>query len=609
MTSAPQVPGTNRAPGFDRALAAILAGVLGFLALVGLYGWLVVGVAGALADRPGPFPHFGEVPRLAGALVADHLDLPKALRGLGAPSVGGALPYWLALWLVLAGTVALAATTVAGVRVVRAVRPSSRPVRNDGARWARRGDLGSLIVASAPMGRVVVGRAAGRLIAVERSHSLLVAGPTQSGKTSGLAIPALLDWRGPAVAASVKSDLVRATRSARAQRGRVFVYDPTQVSGAPGDTWSPLEGAMTWPGARRVAAALCSFARAGGGGLEDGAFWYATAEKLLAPLLHAAALAGASIGDVVRWVDTEEVGEVEAILVASAGEGPRRAFGASVRRDDRQRSSVYATTETILAAFADPLVLASASGSTIDPAGLVASGRSGTCYLVAPAHEQERLQPVFVALLRGFLDAAFSESARRGAPLDPPLLVVLDEAANIAPLANLDAVAATAASHGVQLITLWQDLAQVQARYGPRAATVVNNHRAKLICSGIADPATLEQVRQLAGDEERWSESTSIDGEGRHSTTRSPSTTALAPADAVRRLPPGEAMLLYGHLPPLRLRLCPFYAERRFRSSARRASADLHPGVAAGPAARSPALPLRPARTRRRRAGESGGRC
>ncbi|MDA8296041.1 MAG: type IV secretory system conjugative DNA transfer family protein [Actinomycetota bacterium] len=606
MTPTPQPRRAGPAPAGDRALTAVMAGVLGLAALVGLCGWLVAGIAGTLAGRPRPFLDLAEVPRLTGTLVADHLDLPSALHAIGASSAARAADCWLALSFVLAASVAVAAMAVGAARGARAVRRPSRSVRDNGARWARRSDLAPLLVASAPVGRIVVGRVAGRLIAVERNHSLLVAGPTQSGKTSGLAIPALLDWHGPAVAASVKSDLVRATSAARAARGRVFVYDPTGVSGVPGDTWSPLADAVSWAGARRVAAALCSVARAGGG-LEDGAFWYATAEKLLAPLLHAAALAGASICDVVRWVDTEEIDEVDAILAMGAGDAPRRAFGASARRDERQRSSVYATTETILAAFADPLVLASASGSDIDPVSVVASGRSDTCYLVAPAHEQERLQPVFVTLLRSFLDAAFSESARRGAPLDPPLLVVLDEAANIAPLANLDAVAATAAAHGVQLVTLWQDLAQVQARYGPRAATVVNNHRAKLICSGVADPATLEHVRQLAGEQERWSESTSVDGEGRRSTTFSPSTAALAPADAIRRLPLGEAMLLYGHLPPVRLKLRPFYAERRFKSSARRASAGLGPAAAGARARGSPARPRVP--TRHRRVGGSGGRC
>ena len=100
------------------------------------------------------------------------------------------------------------------------------------------------------------------------------------------------------------------------------------------------------------------------------------------------------------------------------------------------------------------------------------------------------------------MESAFAASARAGRPLDPPLLVVLDEAANIAPLAELDGLAATCAGHGVQLVTVWQDLAQMTARYGPRAATVLNNHRGRIFLSGIADPSTLDHASHLVGDEE-----------------------------------------------------------------------------------------------------------
>ena len=92
-------------------------------------------------------------------------------------------------------------------------------------------------------------------------------------------------------------------------------------------------------------------------------------------------------------------------------------------------------------------------------------------------------------MVREVLDAAFERAAATGRPLDPPLLVVLDEAASVAPLGDLDRVVATAAGHGVQLVTIWQDLAQVESRYGGRWATVVNNHRAKLVCWGSLIPS------------------------------------------------------------------------------------------------------------------------
>jgi type IV secretion system protein VirD4 len=76
--------------------------------------------------------------------------------------------------------------------------------------------------------------------------------------------------------------------------------------------------------------------------------------------------------------------------------------------------------------------------------------------------------PLFSGLVTRVIEAAYDRAARQGRPLDPPLLVVLDEAANVAPLAELDVLASTAAGHGIQLVTVWQDLAQLTARYGPR---------------------------------------------------------------------------------------------------------------------------------------------
>jgi type IV secretion system protein VirD4 len=125
------------------------------------------------------------------------------------------------------------------------------------------------------------------------------------------------------------------------------------------------------------------------------------------------------------------------------------------------------------------------------------------------------------------------------------------------PLPNLDTIASTAAGVGIQLVTIWQDLAQIHTRYGERAATVVNNHRAKLALSGISDPETLERFSRLTGEAELVRPSTSRDDSGRTSTTAASIYRRLAPDDALRQLPLGEGLLLYGALPPARLILRP----------------------------------------------------
>ncbi|MBF6554547.1 MAG: type IV secretory system conjugative DNA transfer family protein [Acidimicrobiales bacterium] len=448
------------------------------------------------------------------------------------------------------------------------LRPSG-PGQRGAAHWAGPRDLRLLLTAPghdsvAPPGRLVLGWVGKRLVAAERAQSVIVFGPTQSQKTSGFAVPAILGWEGPVIATSIKTDLIDHTFDHRRSRGLVQCFDPSGSTGLASVSWSPLPGARTWPGARRAAAALTEVAKASVGTMSDGDFWYATATKMLGPLLFAAAFGGRDMGDVVRWVDTGEESEVLEILASAGVAEATHAALSTFGKEDRQRSSIYTTVETVLEPFTgttgDP---DRGGGRLADPAHLVEG--SNTLYLCAPAHDQRRLTPLFVSVVRQAIEHVYDRAARTHRPLDPPLLIVLDEAANIAPLADLDALASTAAGHGVQLVTVWHDLAQITARYGSRATTVVNNHRAKLFLSGISDPSTLDYASHLIGEEEVLLPATTHGGPSGPSTTRSPSVRRLAPPDALRRIAPGEGVLVYGDRPPARLRLRPWFSDPGLR--------------------------------------------
>ena len=446
-------------------------------------------------------------------------------------------------------------------------RIAGRAGRRVPARWARPADLGALVVRGGPrpppVGRLVLGRVGRRRVAAERAQSVLVFGPTQSHKTTGFAVPAILGWDGPVVAASVKSDLLEHTAAHRSTLGAVHCFDPTGVTGRPATGWSPLPVARTWPGARRAAATLTEVGRAQAGAMSDGDFWYTTASRMLAPLLFAAATSGRGMADVVHWVETGEEGEVLDLLavagVPEAVDAARSAFG----KEERQRSSIVTTLETLLEPFAGA---APRGAPELDPGALLAG--SDSLYLCAPAHDQRRLTPLFVGILRAVLDHAYERVSRTGRPLDPPLLVVLDEAANIAPVPDLDALAATAAGHGIQLVTVWHDLAQITARFGTRATTVVNNHRAKLFLSGISDPSTLDYASHLIGDEEPHLAATTAGGRAGPSTTRSPTVRRLAPPDVLRRVQPGSGILVYRDLPPARVTLRTWFDDPWLRARA-----------------------------------------
>ncbi|MHB8491207.1 MAG: type IV secretory system conjugative DNA transfer family protein [Solirubrobacteraceae bacterium] len=490
------------------------------------------------------------------------------------------LPGPAAIYFALVVELALGTWTILALRArvaqaphgafTRALETLKGSTDDNGARWARQSDLRALIL-SAPRapGRLIVGRAGRALVATEQRHSLLVIGPTQTGKTSGLAIPALLEWQGPVLATSVKRDLLDVTRKAREAQGPVWVYDPTALADET-CVWNPLERCRSWEGAVRMAHWLVSAAGVGGArGAGERTYWERVTEKLLAPMLYCAGAHGLTMGEVLRWLNVCADEEVAMLLGDLDTPEAQDAWSASTGRDERMLSSVYTTAETVLAAYEDPSALA----TTIGVGGL--SGErlldGGSAYLCAPAHEQERLAPIYGALVREVIAGAYERYTCTGRPLDPPLLVLLDEAGNIAPIAELGKLAATAAGVGVQIVSVWHDLSQLETVYGKAAATVYNNHRAKLVLSGIADERTLRVVEQTLGQERIWQRSRST-GE-RKGASEAPHWRPLVPASVARQQKESEGILIYGAYAPARVRLRPYFADAPLLALAKGTSA------------------------------------
>ena len=585
--------------------------------------------------------------------LPDHLDEPRAAW---SPDQAAALPGPAGYWTVLAIVVGLAAAigVVAG-RLVHRSRRSKHPVGvEDHPGLAAARHLRKLVIARPTGDRITLGRSGSKLLAAEAQASLAVIGPSGYGKSSAFAVPNLLEWDGPVICTSVKSDLAATTLAHRSAVGSAWVFDPTGCTGLPQSTWSPLAGCGNWSDALRTAAWLAEASQATAG-VTDSDYWHTQGRSALAPHLFAAAVGGSTMRDVHRWIVTQEQEAVRKALrnhaglttevdQAMAAAGPRReALRASVdaevtdairqvlhartdsmakladlpvaqwpadmqaqladriedeldrrirpvieaellrqgveigtpgvdallaveglwAKEERLRGSVYSTVENILLVYADPVVARATDGSDIDLEAWLDG--PNTIYVVASADEQSRLRPLLAVLVQSAIRRAYEMANRNGGTLARPCLLLLDEAGNIAPLPDLPAYAATARSHGISLVTIWQDLAQVDAIYGNRAQTVLNNHRAKVILGGIADPKTLEWVSRLAGEVERTERNWSADATGRRSVSEHTTRQRAVPEDVLRRLPENEALLLYGSLPAAHIRLRPWWKERALR--------------------------------------------
>ena len=563
MSSKPPI---KRQSNVEQMLLVAVSIALGVTLLL----WLTGEVAGFLHSG-------GSWPRVS---VGDMgVVVSRFFRTMGDPAAawpaptGASLPGPVTFYVVMAITLLI--LTAAYIYLAQAFRALRRRLSStvvvqhssqDGAAgaggWARPHLFRDLYVRGPQPRRVVIGRISGRLVAAEPLQSIIVLGPSGSQKTSGLAVPAVLEWDGPVLVACMKSDLIRHTMSQRWQKGEVHLYDPAAVTGLAASTWSPLGRCDTWPGAYRMARSLVDGGRAAGQTSPDADFLLNAAGTLMAALLMAAATSDRSMGDVVRWVQRRERAEVNAALSVAGEPSANDAMQLVSSLTEQHRSQVYAAVLGAIAGYTDPAVREGVLTNQFSAERLL-DGRTNTAYVCAPAHEQRRLGPVFAALVQDVIDLAYERSSQIGRPLDQPLLVVLDDAATSAALPQLDVYASTAAARGVQLLTTFRHVGQMQARYGDRAETLLSNHKAKVILSGVTDQPTLSVLSHLLEDDAvralatpRAAGAAARDGDSLRASYPSP-------GEALRRISPGQGILLYGHLPPAHVTLRPWFRDRR----------------------------------------------
>ncbi len=328
--------------------------------------------------------------------LPDHIGNPAhAWPGTIAARLPGPVVYWPSMLATLA-MFGWAASRTWGWWQGRAGRSGPLGVRGTG--FAQRRDLDRLIIETPTPGRLTLGYAGRHLVAAEARTSLAVVGPTGCGKTAGFAIPALLEWNGPVIATSVKNDLLDPTLERRRSLGKVWIYDPTGRSGHPAHRWTPLSSCNTWAGAMRIAAWLCEAAQPKMDSVTDGDYWYTQARKALAPYLYAAATDHRTMADVVRWIDAQEIVDVERIL--------RRTGGIDTALDEhRQTDAALARREALRPQIEALLIAAVREGVSALPGGRHARSWQQEPVAKWPLAQQEQL----TELVEKRLDEKLSE--------------------------------------------------------------------------------------------------------------------------------------------------------------------------------------------------------
>jgi type IV secretion system protein VirD4 len=378
---------------------------------------------------------------------------------------------------------------------------------------------------------------------------LVLAGP-RAGKTSCVVIPALLSHPGPALCTSTKPEVLHATLGARKALGRAWFFNLGGMP-APAGTeplrWSPLTRAREWQGAQLVAEAMTGAAEIE----HDAAHWSERASALLASLFHAAATGGLSMSDVSSWVLRHDpdapLAELEPGSIAADVLAGIKATA------DRERSGIFSTAARVLRAYRSPAALEVSRAPNFDPRAFVSS--RDTVYIAAPGHEQQLLAPLVVGLLTDVRHAVYGEAWDGARAPWPPILFLLDECANIAPIPDLPAMLSEAGGQGLQAVCVFQDISQVRRRWPREADGFMSLFGAKIILSGVADTRTLEQLSLLAGEWDRPVQTLSeqrptglLSDPSRRTSTESWTTRRerIVPPDRIAQLTRGEALVMIG---------------------------------------------------------------
>lgn len=425
--------------------------------------------------------------------------------------------------------------------------------------WALPDDLRRIWVAGPAPGRPYLGwiggrRRSRRMLAAEAEVQPMVIAPPRAGKSSGFVVPWLLDHDGPALVLSTKRDIYEATAPYRRSLGRVWVYDP--FGDCNSAAFTPLIPADSWPGAIRAGEALASAAHPDQANAAN-EFWDKEAASMLAPLLHACALAGTDMSELVRWLDARHFTDAVAVLKGAGATAAADQLEGVGRRDERNRETTVMSALNLLRAYRYPQLTATTAGAVTPDRFL--DGRPNTIYVVAAGHDQEVLRPVILALLAATYETAIVRARRDGA-LEPRLFMLMDEAANIAPVRNLASWLSQCGDHGIMIATIWQSIAQIDQRYGrPARDAICAASTAQLFIPPLAELTSAGYLSELLGEEVVANTSSG----GSHHTLAAAQQKA-GPTPWLRQIGRGRAILVYRDLPPAIVRAPGWFEDPRF---------------------------------------------
>lgn len=301
---------------------------------------------------------------------------------------------------------------------------------------------------------------------------IYVLGPTRSGKTVSVVIPAVVEAPGFVLATSTRGDIIKTTRYLREcgvkdrvtgasyggrGAGTTHIFDPEGVAENDPDTrhnmnWTPLQGCDDPAVAMRRAQTMVAIGGMGSG--SNNQEWGVSAAMYVQAMLYAAAIADRTINDCFKWsLSPENAQEAADLIRKYTNEREMDRWAATLNAlphvDPRQKGSEWFGVKNAFSILADPNVRARMN---------------------------------------------LSPSGSRG-KIEPPARFVLDELSNIEKWPGLRNAITQGGGNGYQLIIVEQSrqqMADEKDGYGKAVEQTVWENCHRIMLKGVSDDETLK---------------------------------------------------------------------------------------------------------------------
>ncbi|KAF0182434.1 MAG: type IV secretion system protein VirD4 [Caulobacteraceae bacterium] len=364
----------------------------------------------------------------------------------------------------------------------------------------------------------VLGKFDGELLAYDGPEHQLLIGASRSGKGRGQVAPTLLATQHSALVIDVKGELADGdprhgfpgTAGFRETLGPVARFRPTRSDSI---RINPLfeipRGADEVRAAQNLTDVLF-------GAHEDRAtkdFWLRSASNLVAPVilhvLYAEPLERKTLA-VVREKLRNMAQTAEEMRHTLHRKNPTtgqpevhpevlHAAESFLSAEERMRSGVQATAESMFGLFADPLIAANTATSDFRLSDLMCGDKPVTLYLQPPSSDVQRLMP----LLRLIVDMTGrtlmeSQTEAGGRPKRHRLVMVLDEFPMLGRMGFFETMMGAMAGYGIKALLVCQSHNHIARAYGRDNVIVDNCHVVTTFAA--TDNESAKRISEMAGE-------------------------------------------------------------------------------------------------------------